>query len=410
MASASSRAVRFRLRDCMDSVVALTAPAAGQMERDLLAMVYDDVPDHLVGDIGALTRLLVGWLDAALSGVVAAASYEGRGEPWVLRVMLDEVADPHGARLRLRFSLPCVDPVLGEPDEWNTLLQRLEGSGSATDSGFSAWFTAQEECSCDAGPRGHGLQGRRAWLYDPHPLTSTVLGHRLRDLGLRVSTFDAPEDLLRAVANDGEGDSGGAELIVLGMAAEGPAQRVSDRVWQDLIAVARVPLVGLTTASPAGAPTVAAAAPGKEALLLPKSAPRSLLQVSLEALLAGLRDAEVASMPIYDRAKALELAGGSEELAQQLLEMLREELPQRRDALRRALEEDAREELRHVAHKLRGGASYCGVLALERVAGELEQQALEGGTERVRGLTGKVEHEIRRVLEWRPGSDADRTV
>jgi two-component system sensor histidine kinase BarA len=80
---------------------------------------------------------------------------------------------------------------------------------------------------------------------------------------------------------------------------------------------------------------------------------------------------EEAPVPL-DWALAVERAGGNAGLAADLLEMLREELPQRVDALRAAAERNDEAMLQEEIHRVVGSCRYCGVPALERVAGHLD--------------------------------------
>ena len=81
---------------------------------------------------------------------------------------------------------------------------------------------------------------------------------------------------------------------------------------------------------------------------------------------------------IYDREKALQIAGGSEDLADKMLVMLFDELPKHEDDIAAAFDSKlSNSEIRDVVHKLHGAAAYCGVIAMQQAAKELESSLIE---------------------------------
>jgi two-component system sensor histidine kinase BarA len=75
---------------------------------------------------------------------------------------------------------------------------------------------------------------------------------------------------------------------------------------------------------------------------------------------------------------AVERAGGNAELAADLLAMLRQELPQRMEALRTAAARGDESVLQEEIHRVVGSCRYCGVPALERAAGHLDDLLRRG--------------------------------
>jgi len=69
---------------------------------------------------------------------------------------------------------------------------------------------------------------------------------------------------------------------------------------------------------------------------------------------------------------AIELAGGSEDLARDLLRMLLEEAPRLLDGLDEQLTSGDPQRLWEDAHKLHGSTAYCGVPALRAASSALE--------------------------------------
>ncbi|MGE0080013.1 MAG: Hpt domain-containing protein [Thiohalomonadaceae bacterium] len=104
------------------------------------------------------------------------------------------------------------------------------------------------------------------------------------------------------------------------------------------------------------------------------------------------------SLAVYDRALALEQAGGSAELADDLFTMLMQELPVSRALLQDAFGiRDFTALLRH-AHKLHGATLYTGVSALRAAVAELELHLKRAETEPIPRLFETVLGEIDRVL------------
>lgn len=78
------------------------------------------------------------------------------------------------------------------------------------------------------------------------------------------------------------------------------------------------------------------------------------------------------ALPCYDHDEAIKLAGGNAELAQELFQMLIAELPQYKEKIQIALEDNNINDLKHFIHKVNGATSYCGVPKLRKAAVELE--------------------------------------
>ncbi len=76
--------------------------------------------------------------------------------------------------------------------------------------------------------------------------------------------------------------------------------------------------------------------------------------------------------PVFDKQESVMLAGGNEQLANELLPMLIEELPRHRENLLDAHQVECVETLKKYIHKLHGGSKYCGVPALRCAAAKFE--------------------------------------
>lgn len=69
---------------------------------------------------------------------------------------------------------------------------------------------------------------------------------------------------------------------------------------------------------------------------------------------------------------ALERAGGNQDLARELYQMLQKELPNYLSTIKQHYDSGDYEALLNVVHKLNGSATYCGVPALKEAASSLE--------------------------------------
>jgi len=75
---------------------------------------------------------------------------------------------------------------------------------------------------------------------------------------------------------------------------------------------------------------------------------------------------------IFDKELSIQLAGGNEQLANELFPMLMSELPSHRENLLIAKQENDMRELKKHIHKLHGGTKYCGVPTLLKYSAEFE--------------------------------------
>ncbi len=83
-------------------------------------------------------------------------------------------------------------------------------------------------------------------------------------------------------------------------------------------------------------------------------------------------DADVLDEQVYDEEEAVKLAGGNQQLAEELLGMLIKEIPGHRQRLMDAKRSDSLSDLKYAIHKLHGATSYCGIPQLRKYARQLE--------------------------------------
>ncbi len=98
------------------------------------------------------------------------------------------------------------------------------------------------------------------------------------------------------------------------------------------------------------------------------------------------------SAPVVDVDKAVRLTGGKRELAEELFGMLLADLRAKREQLVFRNDED-RERLRGLAHRIQGGARYCAAVRVQRAAQRLEYVAEAGGGE------GEIEAALQRLRD-----------
>lgn len=98
---------------------------------------------------------------------------------------------------------------------------------------------------------------------------------------------------------------------------------------------------------------------------------------------------------VLDRAHLERATGGDTALMEELLGMLRRELPARQSQLARALADDDPAGAAEAAHKLQGAARYTGARALDRAAARFETAARAGDRD---GLT-EARHELDDAIE-----------
>ena len=81
---------------------------------------------------------------------------------------------------------------------------------------------------------------------------------------------------------------------------------------------------------------------------------------------------------MFDRKLALRLTGGNMELANELFQMLVNDLPNMKRVLNQASDPLDSKRLENAAHKIQGAASYCAVAAIKESAALLEKAAHQG--------------------------------
>ena len=105
---------------------------------------------------------------------------------------------------------------------------------------------------------------------------------------------------------------------------------------------------------------------------------------------------------VYDRDGALKVTGGNEEIADEMWNMLLEELPRYQQIFGDGQFRSNRDTLLRQAHNLRGAASYCCTSALAIAVGALEENIKKDHNGEVKLSLDRVMKEIERLLAMGP--------
>ena len=102
---------------------------------------------------------------------------------------------------------------------------------------------------------------------------------------------------------------------------------------------------------------------------------------------------------VIDPDLALERAGGNQELARELYQMLQNELPAYAAKIRQLYNDSDYALLHDVVHKLNGASTYCGVPALKEAASSLEDALKQQQDDVFTSGVALVLAEIERLLQ-----------
>jgi two-component system sensor histidine kinase BarA len=203
--------VAFDLRDCVEEVLSLLAPAAYGKNLELVHLIYSDVPVKLYGDPIRIRQVLTNLAHNAIKFTPA-----GRV---IVRVMLDEDNEKD---VLLRITVADTGIGLCEADQkklFNAFSQadtsttrRFGGAGlglviskklveqmggtvgleSEPEKGSTFWFTLRliKQKVSDSDKKITPLHGRRLLLFDEQPLSRLALRHLFEAWEIAVSDVD----------------------------------------------------------------------------------------------------------------------------------------------------------------------------------------------------------------------------
>src|SRR5512134_2441663 len=107
----------------------------------------------------------------------------------------------------------------------------------------------------------------------------------------------------------------------------------------------------------------------------------------------------------YDRVLATQIAGGSAEIAAELLALLLKELPGQREALKRAFASNDAQAVWEINHKLHGSVRYCGAPALIAATRSLENALQRAPLQDTAAAFNRLIREINRLLQLKASED-----
>ncbi|MDC0662635.1 response regulator [Marinobacter sp. SS21] len=214
--------VPFQLRDIIEDVMVMLAPAAHSKNLDLVPLVYNDVPDNIMGDPLRVKQVITNLVNNAIK-------FTQTGEV-VLRASLDEEdAESHRATLRLsitdsgvglsRAQQQSLFNAFNQADASTArqyggtglglaiskrLVEEMGGTiglESELGKGSTFWFTLTADLSATKEPTSpkDALRGEKV-IYLEHQKTSGLaIEHLMRDWGLVVERAASPSELLDKV-------------------------------------------------------------------------------------------------------------------------------------------------------------------------------------------------------------------
>jgi len=226
----------FSLRTCIDNTIALLAPLAHQKHIELVAQVYNDVPDQLIGDQTRISQIITNLVNNAIK-------FTNEGEV-TLKVMLEE-----DGLSGIKLGISVTDTGIGiAPNQQSSIFsafsqatssdKTLGGTGlglsickhlATAMQGTINLSSQQSEGACFEviitlekasflGPRiskNSLFSGRRVLLVEPHDNSRLVLLNQLQELGMHVTVADnyqQAESMVQDVR---------PELVVAGISGKG---------------------------------------------------------------------------------------------------------------------------------------------------------------------------------------------
>ncbi|RBW50605.1 ATP-binding protein [Marinobacter sp. F3R11] len=229
--------VPFQLRDIVEEVMVMLAPAAHSKNLDLVPIVYDDVPDNVMGDPLRVKQVITNLVNNAIK-------FTQTGEV-VLRASLED-EDPESNRVTLRLSITDSGVGLSRAQQqslFNAFSQadastarQYGGTGlglaiskrlveemggniglqSELGKGSTFWFTLTTELSSGGeaiAPRD-SLRGERVIYLEHQKTCGLAVEHLLRNWGLTVDRVESPGAMQEKVAEAQKNQSGYAAAII----------------------------------------------------------------------------------------------------------------------------------------------------------------------------------------------------
>ncbi|MEO9523918.1 ATP-binding protein [Marinobacter alexandrii] len=231
--------VPFQLRDIVEEVMVMLAPAAHAKNLDLVPLVYTDVPDNILGDPLRVKQVITNLVNNAIK-------FTQTGEV-VLRASLEEDPDDSN-RVTIRLSISDSGVGLSRAQQQSLfnafsqadastarqyggtglglaiskrLVEEMGGKiglNSELGKGSTFWFTLTSELSTSAEsvtPRD-GLRGERVIYLEQQTTTGLAVDHLLRDWGITVDRVASPGALQEKI-EEAQKNQAGYALAIIGI-------------------------------------------------------------------------------------------------------------------------------------------------------------------------------------------------
>ncbi|MFO8143004.1 MAG: ATP-binding protein [Marinobacter sp.] len=229
--------IPFQLRDIVEEVMVMLAPAAHAKNLDLVQLVYNDVPDNIMGDPLRVKQVITNLVNNAIK-------FTQTGEV-VLRASLED-EDTEGNRVTLRLSITDSGVGLSRAQQqslFNAFSQadastarQYGGTGlglaiskrlveemggkigleSELGKGSTFWFTLTPELSggADSNAQKDALRGEQIIYLEQQTTTGLAVEHLLQDWGMIVTRVASPAALLEQVEEAQRKQEGYATAII----------------------------------------------------------------------------------------------------------------------------------------------------------------------------------------------------
>jgi two-component system sensor histidine kinase BarA len=231
--------IPFQLRDIVEEVMVMLAPAAHSKNLDLVPLVYNDVPDNMMGDPLRIKQVITNLVNNAIK-------FTQTGEV-VLRASLEE-EDKEANRITLRLSISDSGVGLSRAQQlslFNAFSQadastarQYGGTGlglaiskrlveemggkigldSELGRGSTFWFTLTSELSSSGDPMSprDALRGEKVIYLDHQKTTGLAVEHLLTDWGVTVDRVSSPGALQEQV-EEAQREHSGYALAIIGL-------------------------------------------------------------------------------------------------------------------------------------------------------------------------------------------------